>query len=306
MYSRVQLARRAGNHRQDNRSGQIRCGGGSRGAAGKFIPKTGARVHPARAAASHPKVAAADSERNRRGKCTARKVRIMGDGFQFLDIVLFAMVAAFLVLRLRSVLGRRTGHEQQRRDPISQGRGDKDAEGNVVELPNRNKDRAVADEPTVAPIDPNDPLAGGLTKIQIADNSFDPAGFAQGAKAAFEMIVQAYAEGDKKTLRNLLADDVYDGFSEAIDQRAADGRTLETTIIGIKSSKIVEADLNGSDAVVSVKFVSEQVNVTRDSEDRVVEGDPNQVTEITDIWTFSRDTKSRDPNWKLVETSSQS
>lgn len=230
----------------------------------------------------------------------------MGDGFQFLDIVFFAMVAAFLVLRLRSVLGKRTGNEQQRRDSMSQR---PEADGNVVELPNRNKDNAEDDDAVqtapMAPIDPNDPLAGGLTKIQIADNSFDPPGFAGGAKAAFEMIVQGFASGDKETLQNLLADDVYDGFSDAIDERLSAEQTLETTIIGVKSADIIEADMDGDDAVVSIKFVSEQVNVTRDSEDRVIDGDPNQVTEITDIWTFSRNTRSSDPNWKLVETRSQ-
>ncbi|MEK9645202.1 MAG: Tim44/TimA family putative adaptor protein [Alphaproteobacteria bacterium] len=224
----------------------------------------------------------------------------MGDGFQFLDIVLFAMVAAFLVLRLRSVLGRRTGHEQPRHDPVSQRSQESQAEGNVVDLPNRREDAK-----TNVEIDPNDPLSAGLTRIRIADNSFETGGFVDGALAAFEMIVQAFAEGDKETLRNLLADEVYDGFDEAIDVRTEAENTLDTTIIGIKSAEIVEADMDGEDAMVTVKFVSEQVNVTLDSQDRIIEGDPNQVTEITDIWTFSRNTASRDPNWKLVETRSQ-
>ncbi len=224
----------------------------------------------------------------------------MGEGFKFLDIVLFAMVAAFLVLRLRSVLGRRTGHEQPRHDPLSTRSQESQSEGNVVELPNRRDDAE-----TDAEIDPNDPLSAGLTRIRIADNSFDPAGFADGARAAFEMIVQAFAEGDKETLRNLLADEVYEGFDEAIDTRTEAENTLDTTIIGIKSAEIVEADMDGQDAMVTVKFVSEQVNVTLDSQDRIIEGDPNQVTEITDIWTFSRNTASRDPNWKLIETRSQ-
>lgn len=224
----------------------------------------------------------------------------MGEGFQFLDIVLFAMVAAFLVLRLRSVLGRRTGHEQRRQDPMSQRSQDQEADGNVVELPGRKADDAEA-----AAYDPDDPIAGGLTRIRIADSSFDPAGFVEGARSAFEMIVQAFASGDKETLRNLLADDVYEGFSEAIDAREGEDQTLETTIIGIRSADIVEADMHGRDAMVTIKFVTEQVNVTRDSEGRIIEGDPNQVTDITDIWTFSRNTRTRDPNWKLVETRSQ-
>lgn len=234
---------------------------------------------------------------------------MMGDGFQFLDIVLFAMVAAFLVLRLRSVLGKKTGHQEPRQDPISRRQQDAQKDGNVVELPNRYKDGAddmaePLDDP-VANLDPNDPLASGITQIRIADSSFHPVEFANGARAAFEMIVQAFAEGDTKTLENLLAEDVFENFNEAIVARREANEKLETTIIGISSADVVEAAMDGRNAMVTVKFVSEQVNVTHDAEGRVVDGDPNQVTEITDIWTFSRDTKSSDPNWKLVETSSQ-
>jgi len=234
---------------------------------------------------------------------------MMGDGFQFLDIVLFAMVAAFLVLRLRSVLGKKTGHQEPRQDPISRRQQDAQKDGNVVELPNRYKDgpddmAEPMDDP-VANLDPNDPLASGITQIRIADSSFHPVEFANGARAAFEMIVQAFAEGDTKTLENLLAEDVFENFNEAIVARREANEKLETKIIGISSADVVEAAMDGRNAMVTVKFVSEQVNVTHDAEGRVVDGDPNQVTEITDIWTFSRDTKSSDPNWKLVETSSQ-
>ena len=224
----------------------------------------------------------------------------MGDGFQFLDIVLFAMVAAFLVLRLRSVLGKRTGHEQPRQDPISQRNQEAETDGNVVELPNRNH----AADP-MADLDPDDPLTAGIADIRGADDSFDPGGFADGARGAFEMIVQGFAEGDRDNLEMLLADDVYENFEAAIDEREEAEETLESTIIGIKSAEVIEAGMDGKNAMVTVKFVSEQVNVTRDSEDRIIDGDPNQVTEITDIWTFSRDTTLRDPNWKLVETRSQ-
>lgn len=233
----------------------------------------------------------------------------MGDGFQFLDIVLFAMVAAFLVLRLRSVLGKKTGHQEPRQDPVSRRQQDAENEGNVVELPNRNNDGPenahAADADPAEALDPNDPVSAGITQIRIADNSFDPGEFAGGARGAFEMIVQAFADGDAATLENLLADDVFENFNVAIEERAEAEESLETTIIGIKSADIIEAEMDGTNAMVTMKFVTEQVNVTRDSEDRIVDGDPNQVTTITDIWTFSRDTKSRDPNWLLVETRSQ-
>ena len=226
----------------------------------------------------------------------------MGDGFQFLDIVLFAMVAAFLVLRLRSVLGKRTGHEQPHQDPMSQRNQDVEAEGNAIEMPNRDRD---ASFDPLADLDPDDPLTAGIMNIRAADDTFDPGGFADGARGAFEMIVQAFAAGDRDNLQMLLSDDVYENFEAAIDERDEAEETLESTIIGIKSADVIEAGIDRQNAMVTVKFVSEQVNVTRDSEDRIVDGDPNQVTEITDIWTFSRDTKSRDPNWKLVETRSQ-
>ena len=231
----------------------------------------------------------------------------MGDGFQFLDIVLFAMVAAFLVLRLRSVLGKKTGHQEPRQDPVSRHQQDTEQDGNVVELPtNRNNGAAGGsqDDPTAGPA-VNDSLLAGINDIRISDNSFHPAEFAEGARSAFEMVVQAFAEGDTATLDNLIAEDVFEDFNDAIEARQEANERLETTIISIKSADVIEAEMDGRNAVVTIKFVSEQVNVTHDSENRVVDGDPNQVCEITDIWTFTRDTKTSNPNWKLVETLSQ-
>tara|TARA_Y100001934_G_scaffold167936_1_gene199654 strand:- start:170 stop:859 length:690 start_codon:yes stop_codon:yes gene_type:complete len=228
----------------------------------------------------------------------------MGDGFQFLDIVLFAMVAAFLVLRLRSVLGKRTGHEQPRQDPMSQRLNQAENDGNVIDMPKTGRDDAAAAE-HMESLDIDDPLATGISDIRDADPSFNSAEFANGARGAFEMVVQGFAEGDTETLKMLLADDVFENFRTAIDEREEAEETLETTIIGIKGAEVIEAEMDGRNALVTMKFVSEQVNIARDSEDRIIDGDPNQVTEITDIWTFSRDTKSGDLNWKLVETRSQ-
>ena len=128
----------------------------------------------------------------------------------------------------------------------------------------------------------------------------------EGAVGAFEMIVQAFAKADTDVLESMLSADVYDNFREAIDQRVEAEETLDTTIIDVKTARIVAAEMIRRDAIVTVEFVSSQVNVTRDSEGRIVAGDPNEITEITDIWKFQRDTKSRDPNWRLVETRSQS
>lgn len=234
----------------------------------------------------------------------------MGEGVQLLDIILFAAIAAFLVLRLRSVLGRRNGHESRPDfDPFKQNR---DAErgpaaeapdDKVVQLPGsgRRREEAQFDEGAA-----DDPLSAGITQIRLADRSFDPEGFLQGARAAFEMVVLAFAGGDKETLRGLLADEVYHDFARAIDQRAAEGQVLETTLVNVLEPELLEAELQGRTALVTVKLVSEQVNVTRDDEGRIVEGDPSDVVRMTDIWTFARNTRSRDPNWALVATRSPS
>lgn len=224
----------------------------------------------------------------------------MGDGF--LDLILFAMIAAFLVFRLRSVLGRRTGHERPPPEPHTMGPGEPAAPDNVVSLPGR-KDQSEQDE-VAAALASDDPLVAGVAQIQSADSTFNPDEFCEGAKSAFEMIVQAFAAGDLKVLRSLLNDEVYDNFSAAVRQREAADEELDTTVIGIKSSDLIEARVEGRMAFVTVKFQSEQVNVTRNKDGDVVDGDPNRITNITDIWTFARNTRARDPNWTLVETRS--
>lgn len=226
----------------------------------------------------------------------------MDGGFAFFDIVFFAMVAAFLILRLRSVLGRRTGNENPERwttrQPPAPTRGDAD---NVARLPDRSNQVEETAAPAAAA--PGSSLEAGLTQIQVADPSFDPRGFADGARAAFEMIVVSYAQGDTATLRPLLSDEVYDNFAAAIRTRQQAKHTLETTLVGIRSADLVEAHMDGRTAYVTVKFVSEQINVTRDEAGKVVDGDPQAIATVTDIWTFSRNTRSRDPNWLLVATS---
>lgn len=228
----------------------------------------------------------------------------MGEGFQFLDIILFAMIAAFLVLRLRSVLGRRSGHERRPPDLVSQRKQDAAGNDNVVELPDRTKE-AADDEDFGPEAESEDPLADGLTQIRIADSSFDPQEFLAGARTAFEMVVENFAEGNAKALRTMLNDEVFENFAAAIKQREEAGETLETTLIGIKNAETLEARMEGRTAFVTVKFVTEQVNLTRDKSGEVVDGDPSRVTDVTDIWTFARNARARDPNWTLVETRSQ-
>lgn len=229
----------------------------------------------------------------------------MGDGFQYVDILFFAAIAAFLVLRLRSVLGKRTGHQANDFDPFRDRQGqaaDKPADEKIVRLPDGRRPAEQPEDAAMA--EPERPSAKGVAAIRAADPAFDEAAFLQGAQAAFEMIVTAFAQGDAKALRPLLADEVFKDFSGAIDQRRERKETLDTTLVGIDKAEVLEAELQGRTAFVTVRFVSQQVNVTRDSEDRIVDGDANEVETITDLWTFARNVKSRDPNWKLVATQS--
>lgn len=235
---------------------------------------------------------------------TARVKDIMGGDFQFFDIIILAMIAGFLVLRLRRVLGRRDGHEGKFPDPFREApENDKDTfdEDNVVQLPDRNKDDV---DPAMADIDPSDPIATGLTQIRIADPSFDPNMFAEGAKGAFEMVLNAFAQGDRKTLKGLLSPEVYSNFQEAMSDRERAGEVLEDTLVGIRAAKVIEAAMDGNNAVVTVKFQSEQISALRDAEGNVIDGNPNEVIDVTDFWTFSRDVRSSDPNWTLVGTES--
>ncbi|MBV9554046.1 MAG: Tim44 domain-containing protein [Alphaproteobacteria bacterium] len=220
----------------------------------------------------------------------------MGDIPHYFDIILFAMVALFLVLRLRSVLGRRTGNER-RRDPFL--RRAAPAADKAVPLGRAAPARALAN---AAP--PAGTVAAGLAAIAAADPGFESGHFLDGARSAFQLIVAAFAKGDKPGLRPLLSDDTYASFASAIDERNTAGETLDTTIENIKDIDIVEAGLDGRRARVTVKIVSDQINVLRAHDGSVVDGDPQKHTEKTDCWTFTRDTRTADPNWVLVATGS--
>lgn len=223
----------------------------------------------------------------------------MSEGFAYIDILFFAMVAAFIALRLRSVLGRRTGQER-RRSAGFEGPRPNGAADNVVALPERTSAEVQADAGIANLADGR--VKAGLTQIRLADQKFDLQQFLAGARSAFEMVVEAYAAGDKGTLRPLLADEVYDGFGGVIDQRHAAGQTLDTQLIAIRSTEVVGAEMRDQQARVTVRFKSEQVNVVRDAAGDVVEGDPNIAEDVIDLWTFARDTRSPDPNWTLAET----
>jgi predicted lipid-binding transport protein (Tim44 family) len=234
----------------------------------------------------------------------------MRDVFDIYTIIFLAL-AVFIFLRLRSVLGQRTGRERPPYDPYSAREPARPAPEKVVALPNRMPDAAAQKpaEEQAAPgerwkgvAEPGSALASGLDAVAGADSGFDPQHFVTGARAAYEMIVNAYAEGDRRTLKTLLAREVYDGFEAAITEREKKGETVENRFVSIDEAAITNAEVRGRTAQLTVRFHSKLVSATRDKNGNVVDGSADKVTDVTDVWTFARDTSSRDPNWRLVAT----
>lgn len=247
------------------------------------------------------------------GAGTRQKQVFMNETFDIYTL-LFLVLAVVIFLRLRNVLGRRTGSERPPYDPYTPSDanangGRSPAQDTVVQLP-RGRGGAASDEQRKADIDDRlkdfGPKTGALRKglgaIMQADQNFDPGEFLEGAKSAYEMIVMAFAEGDKRALRQLLSEDVFEGFVSAISEREERGDEVETRFVGIDRADIIEAELKNKAAQVTVKFVSQLITATRDKDGKVIDGDPAKVREVTDIWTFARDVTSRDPNWKLIAT----
>ena len=213
------------------------------------------------------------------------------------EIVLLAMVAAFLGLRLYSVLGKRTGHEQE---PVARPAME-ERQPAVVRQP-------VGQRETLAPVPTMDsPLAdsaaqSGLRSIANADRTFDPALFLEGAKSAYGMILEAYWKGDKNQLRFLCDDDVYESFAEEIDARLARSETLENRLVRIDEARIVNASYDHPMARISVQFDADIAALVKDANGTIIGGSLTDAIETHDIWTFFRDVKSGDRNWKLDET----
>ena len=227
--------------------------------------------------------------------------------------IIFLALAVFIFLRLRSVLGQRTGRERPpydpyaTREPVRSPVTDK-----VVALAPRPAEPATARPVEVAATPPADRwkdvaesgsnVAAGLDAIAAAEPNFDIKHFITGARAAYEMIVTTFAEGDRRQLRNLLSREVFDGFDAAITERENRGETAETRFVSVDGSTITAAELRKSTAQITVRFVSKLVSSTRDRNGTVIDGNAEKVTDVTDVWTFARDVTSRDPNWKVVAT----
>jgi predicted lipid-binding transport protein (Tim44 family) len=225
--------------------------------------------------------------------------------------IIFLALAVFIFLRLRSVLGQRTGSERPPYDRAAPNVLQRD--NNVVPMPG-----SVIDQPPPLPskevtppsdrwkgvAEPGTALALGLDAVVAQDSSFDPRHFISGARSAYEMIVLAFANGDRRALRDLLSSEVYDSFDAAIKDREKHEQKTETRFVSIDKAELVGAEARDRSAQVTVRFVSQMISVTRDKAGAIVDGNPDKVTDITDVWTFARDTASRDPNWKLVGTGS--
>jgi predicted lipid-binding transport protein (Tim44 family) len=230
----------------------------------------------------------------------------MSGGYQYLDIILFALVAAFLILRLRNVLGRRDGHQGRGSDPFGTSPKADKPDDKVVRLPDRSDQAPETAPVTAVPTEGESrtPLEAGLTQIKVADPKFDQREFLSGARIAFEIVLNAYAAGDTATLKPLLSPEVFGNFSQSIRDRQQAKKTTEITLVGIKAADIVEAYMAGRTAHLTIKFISQQISIVRDESNEIVDGDPSEVTDVTDFWTFARDTRSSDPNWILVATGS--
>ncbi|MEL6707747.1 MAG: Tim44/TimA family putative adaptor protein [Pseudomonadota bacterium] len=212
------------------------------------------------------------------------------------EIVILAMIAVFLGLRLYSVLGRRAEHEEE-----SVPQRFESPDNAAANAPAQNNSPAVIPRPSqlegVMPA-----VERGVREIASADNQFDITAFVDGARGAYAMVLEAFWEGDRDTLRELCDDDVYEGFIDAIDAREEAGEALENSLIRVEETRIHSASLDGKMARIAVLFVADIAAVTRDKDGNVIAGSLDDAIESRDVWTFSRNTAAKDPNWILDET----
>jgi len=217
---------------------------------------------------------------------------------QLIVILLIAMVAGIILFRLYTVLGRRTGNERESRERLRRIGGDAPSTGdNVVALPDRTNAAVEKQAPS------GDPAAQGLVDIKLADRGFEAEHFLEGARQAYQMIVVAFAARDRATLRPLLSNEVYSAFDKVMREREEHSETVTYSFVAFQNVRIAHAELKGRTAEITVEFDAQFTSATTDAKGAVIEGDPEAVRDVADLWTFSRDTRTSDPNWTLIATS---
>lgn len=225
--------------------------------------------------------------------------------------IIFALLAVFLVWKLRSLLGTRSGNEKPPSNPFLdrvRGRGKPPSDGtNKIEtLPGAAQPAGAAQvsqaERWKGFAEPGSKAWAGLDQIAATDRTFAAQPFLDGAKAAYELIITAFAAGNREFLQGLLAKEVFESFAAAIADREKRGEKVDTTFVSIDSATISDVELRGRAAEITVRFVAQLITATYDREGTLIDGSPDKVVDINDVWTFSRDVGSRDPNWRLVAT----
>ena len=222
-----------------------------------------------------------------------------------LILFILAVVAGFLLLRLRNVLGERTGFEDPDRYRRQSEPAEEDQGGVVVPMPQRGEQRDDSD--IFAYTEPDTELGKALKAIKNVEPGFDVRAFVEGSKGAYEMLLTAFEASDKETLRPFLSDEVFTAFSEAIDHRRSEGLNVDMRFVGIRTAEPMEASFDAATrrAEISVRFVAEVVTATRDAQGEIVAGDPSAVQRTADVWTFARTVGTSDPNWVLTGTSGE-
>ncbi len=220
----------------------------------------------------------------------------MGESIPFGDLIVLGAIALFIILRYRSVLGQKTGHD------FSKTQTDKDGLKLVTPEKKPAESQEAEPEEETLPEFEDAQITNALHKMKATDPAFSVSEFLNGAKSAFEMVIDAFNQHDRETLKMLLSPEVYESFEESMKEQEEKSHTTETTLISLKEAEIVGAEMKKAAAQITVQFLSEQVHVVRDEEKNVIEGDPSRVQDIADEWTFERDLKSRNPNWAIIAT----
>ena len=236
----------------------------------------------------------------------------MGNDFQSLDILLFALIAVFLAIRLRNTLGRRDENDSGKKNSVNFKRTKNEENKNIIMMPEQEEKKLegnLSHEITNKPDVENNhviemDLQKKLYRIQKLDPSFNTEDFIVGSRVAFEMVITAFVSGDMETLKNLLNNEVYSNFHKSINDREQAGFIITDTLVGVVSSDILEVYFEDKIVNLTVKFVTNQIKVTHNKDGELIDGDPKTVIEVIDLWTFSRDTQLKNPNWMLIATRS--